>query len=89
MYPHTRERSRSAVANCALIADKPSADVSEENAGTARNNSDNHKKKGQNVWYVDGHAKWRTTFTPCGDDPDIYLGDSGYEDSLTDAKIIR
>ena len=83
-------KSTAAQANTALIADKPSADVSEESAGSAKNNSDNHKKRGQNVWYVDGHVKWMTTSAPqAGKDKDIYLGDTGYENSMTDAKIIR
>ena len=56
----------------------------------AQNNSDNHNKEGQNVFYNDGHTKWMTTSKPdAGDDPDFYLGDAGYESSNTDAKIIR
>ena len=83
-------KSNSANANTALIADKPSYDVSVANAGTAENNSDNHMKAGQCVWYNDGHVKWMWTSMPeSGDDPDIYLGDRGYERSSTDAKIIR
>ena len=77
-------------AACAIVADKPSDDVSAANAGTAKNNSDNHGKEGQNIFYNDGHTKWATTSRPdSGDDPDIYLGDPGYEKSTTDAKIIR
>ena len=83
-------KSSNANACTALIADKPSDDVSARNEGTEDNNSDNHRKEGQNVWYVDGHVKWATTSQPeAGDDPDIYLGDAGYERSHTDAKIIR
>ena len=64
--------------------------MSAANAGTARNNSDNHRKAGQNVFYNDGHTKWMTTSRPdAGDDPDVYLGGPGYEKSTSDAKIIR
>jgi len=77
-------------APCAILADKPSPDVSEANEGTARNNSDNHRRKGQNVFYTDGHVKWTTTpAADIGDDPDIYTGGPAYEKSTTDAKIIR
>ena len=85
----------SANANCALIADKPSVDLGsagDSNEGTAKNNSDNHNKEGQNVWYNDGHVKWATTTKPdSGDDDDIYLPDQGggYETSATDAYIIE
>ena len=80
----------SANASCALIADKPATDVSAASEGTEKNNSDNHEKAGQNVWYNDGHVKWSTTSQPdAGDDPDFYLGGTGYEISNTDAKIIR
>ena len=83
-------KKHSADATCAIVADKPSEDVSPANKGTAKNNSDNHNKEGQNVFYNDGHTKWTTTSAPdSGDDPDIYLGDAGYETSNTDAKIIR
>ena len=80
----------SANANCALIADKPSKDVALKNEGTAKNNCDNHKKKGQNVWYADGHVKWATTSAPeAGKDKDIYLGGKDYHESKWDAKIIK
>jgi len=83
-------KTHGADATCALLADKPSKDLSASNEGTARNNSDNHRKAGQNVFYNDGHTKWTTTSAPdSGDDPDIYLGGPGYETSNTDAKIIR
>ncbi|HUW55178.1 MAG TPA: DUF1559 domain-containing protein [Planctomycetota bacterium] len=79
-----------AYAACAILADNPSKHVSASNEGTAKNNTDNHRKAGQNIWYNDGHVKWATTSTPdAGEDPDIYLGDPGYEKSTTDAKIIR
>ena len=74
--------------DCAVIADAPANDLSPANEGMAPNNSDNHRKAGQNVWYNDGHVQWQTT-TGVGSDPDIYLGDRGYERSDTDAKIIR
>jgi len=83
-------KSRNAHAPCALIADKPSQNVSPQNQGTAKNNSGNHRGEGQNVWYVDGHVKWGTLPKPdAGDDPDIYLGGKDWWKSHTDAKIIR
>jgi len=83
-------KKHSASATCALLADKPSDDVTDADEGSAQNNSDNHNKEGQNVFYNDGHTKWMTTSKPdAGDDPDFYLGDAGYETSNTDAKIIR
>ena len=83
-------KKHSADPTCALVADKPSDDVSPANEGTWNNNSDNHNKEGQNVFYNDGHIKWATTSAPDGgDDTDIYLGGPGYETSNTDAKIIR
>ena len=83
-------KKHSATATCAILAEKPSDDVAEANEGTAQNNTDNHNKEGQNVFYNDGHTKWMTTAKPdAGDDPDIYLGDAGYEMSNTDAKIIQ
>ena len=83
-------KTNSANANCALIADQPSDDVAQANEGKSDNNSDNHNKEGQNIWYNDGHVKWATTSTPeSGDDPDVYLGDTDYEKSNTDAKIIK
>lgn len=83
-------KKHSAEGSCALVADKPSLDVSRQNEGTWENNSDNHDKEGQNVFYNDGHIKWGVTSQPdSGDDPDIYTGGRGYEQSHTDAKIIR
>jgi len=83
-------KTHAADATCAMVADKPSDDVSADNEGTARNNSDNHGKEGQNIFYNDGHTRWATVPVPdLGDDPDIYLGGAGYEKSSTDAKIIR
>ena len=83
-------KKHSADATCAIIADKPSKDVSKANEGTAKNNSDNYGKRGQCVFYNDGHVKWQTTPVPDADnDPDIYTGAPGYERSNTDAKIIR
>ena len=88
-------KTHAADAACAIIADKPSKDVSKANEGTAKNNSDNHGKRGQCVFYNDGHTKWQTTPVPDywdpdgGNDPDIYTGGRGYERSNTDAKIIR
>jgi hypothetical protein len=91
-------KNRHADATCAILADKPSKDVSLANQGTAKNNSDNHGKRGQGVMYNDGHVKWQTTpkpdcydgpGVPGYDDPDIYTGAPGYEKSMTDAKIIR
>lgn len=84
-------KRRSAHATCAIVADKPpAAGATAHNEGTVRNNSDNHDGDGQCVFYNDGHVKWATTSKPeTGDDPDIYLGDPGYETSNTDAKIIR
>ncbi len=82
-------KKHSADATCAIIADKPSEDVSDAEEGTSRNNSDNHNKEGQNVFYNDGHTKWMTTSRPdSGHDPDFFLGDTDYETSNTDAKII-
>ena len=83
-------KKHSADATCAIVADKPSDDVSDQEAGTSKNNSENHNEEGQNVFYNDGHTKWMTTSKPdSGDDPDFYLGDTGYETSNTDAKIIK
>ncbi|HUW55648.1 MAG TPA: hypothetical protein VMZ92_03365 [Planctomycetota bacterium] len=83
-------KKHSADATCAIIADKPSKDVSMANEGTARNNSDNCRKVGQCVFYNDGHTRWQTTpESDAGDDPDIYTGGPGYEHSNTDAKIVR
>ena len=86
-------KKNSAHATCAILADKPPASgATRANEGTAKNNSDNHDGEGQNVFYNDGHVKWRTLPIPDSydaDDPDIYLGDTGYETSNTDAKIIR
>ena len=83
-------KNNSVNASCALIADKPSWNIAEMDAGTAKNNSDNHKKKGQNIWYNDGHVKWATTSKPeAGDDKDVYLGGKDYWKSTKDAKIIR
>jgi hypothetical protein len=73
---------------CAIIADKPRQVPGVE--GTAENNSENHNGEGQCVFYNDGHVKWGTTPRPdAGDDPDIYTGAPGYEESPTDAKIVR
>jgi hypothetical protein len=83
-------KTRSVDTTCAILADKPSVDVSLANEGTAKNNSDNHRKLGQGVFYNDGHVKWQRTPVPdAGDDPDIYTGGPGYQQSPTDAKIIR
>ena len=83
-------KTNSANANCALIGDEPSDDVAQANEGKSDNNSDNHNKEGQNIWYNDGHVKWATTATPeSGDDPDFYLGGTDYEKSNTDAYIIK
>lgn len=83
-------KNHSADATCAIVADAPPNDVSLANEGTRKNNSDNHGKRGQCVFYNDGHVKWGTTPVPdSGDDPDIYTGAPGYETSPTDAKIIR
>ena len=82
-------KSKTVRATCAILADKPPADVSGEE-GTWDNNSPNHNEEGQNVFYNDGHAKWSTNSRPdVGDDPDIYTGAPGFENSVTDAKIIR
>jgi len=85
-------KRHSAAATCAIVADEPDDNPAPADAeeGTARNNSANHNKEGENVFYNDGHTKWMTTSRPdSGDDPDFYLGDTGYESSNTDAKIIR
>jgi type II secretory pathway pseudopilin PulG len=83
-------KNHTADATCAIIADKPPKDVSKANEGTPANNSNNHEKTGQCVFYNDGHVKWGTTPRPdAGDDLDIYTGAPGYEKSTTDAKIIR
>ena len=40
------------------------------------------------MFYNDGHVKWATTSKPeTGDDPDFFLGDTGYETSQTDSFI--
>jgi len=85
-------KRHSAAATAAIVADKPDDDPepAEGDAGSTANNSDNHSKEGQNVFYNDGHTKWMTTSRPdSGDDPDFYLGDTDYEKSNTDSKIIR
>ena len=85
-------KRHSANATCAIVADKPDDDPepADGDEGTSRNNSDNHAKEGQNVFYNDGHTKWATTSRPdSGDDPDFYLGDTDYEKSNTDSKVIR
>jgi hypothetical protein len=83
-------KTHSADATCAILADKPPANVSAANEGNSRNNSPNHLGEGQNVFYSDGHVKWGVTPRPdSGDDLDIYTGAAGYEKSATDAKIIR
>jgi len=83
-------KKHSADAACAIVADNPPRDVSAANEGTPRNNSDNHGKEGQMVFYNSGHVTWGATPRPdSGSDPDIYTGGPGYEKSLTDAKIIR
>ncbi len=83
-------KKHSADATCAIIADKPSPNVSAAGEGTTRNNSDNHGGYLQCVMYNDGHVKFAWTPRPdAGDDPDIYTGGPGYERSNTDAKIIR
>ena len=82
-------KKNSAHATCAVISDKPPvAGATSGNEGTAKNNSDNHSNEGQNVFYNDGHVKWATTSKPeTGDDPDFFLGDTGYETSQTDSFI--
>jgi len=83
-------KTSNADATCALISDKPPQNVLKKHEGTARNNSDNHKKRGQNVWYSDGHVKWMKTSKPeAGKDPDFFLGGKDYWKSKWDAKIIR
>jgi len=73
----------------ALIADKPGSPTS-GNQGAIQNNSPNHAQEGQNIFYNDGHVKWANKPVPdSGDDPDIYLGGTGYETSLTDTCIIQ
>ena len=89
-YGWDATKRHSAGAQCAIIADKPSEDVSSSDEGDKENNSENHNKEGQNIFYNDGHVKWSTTSQPdSGDDPDIYLGDTDYETSQTDAYIMR
>ena len=87
-------KNHSVDACCAIIADKPSKDVSKADEGTHKNNSDNHGKAGQCVFYNDGHVKWGSTPAPdAGNDPDIYTGSaapgSQYWKSTWDAKVIR
>ena len=83
-------KAHSVDASCAIVADKPPVGVSKANEGTVKNNSDNHKGEGQNIFYNDGHVKWSTTpGTESGTDPDIYTGGPDYWKSKTDVKIIR
>jgi len=87
-------KNHTADATCAILADKPSKDVSKVNEGTPANNSDNHGKAGQTVSYNTGIWKWSATPKPeAGDDPDIYTGSTApgkeYWKSTWDAKIIR
>ena len=81
-------KRRAAASTCALVADRPESDAHPE--GDASGNSPCHQKAGQNVMFVDGHARWLETPVPdAGADPDIYKGGPGYEKSATDAKIVR
>ena len=83
-------KSKTVRATCAILADKPPHVISSAAEGTPANNSENHAGDGQNVFYNDGHCKWGTRSSPdVGDDPDIYTGAPGFENSTTDAKIIR
>ncbi len=88
-------KKHSVDASCAIVADKPLSSPPGP-AGDIKDNSPNHggggtqAGEGQNVFYNDGHVKWGTSPVPdSGDDKDIYMGDSGYETSNTDAKIIQ
>ena len=59
-YGWDSTKRSSSSASCALIADKPPENVATyggANEGTEKNNSDNHTREGQNVWYNDGHVK--------------------------------
>ena len=83
-------KRRSADATCAIAADKPGKDLNDSQKGTVKNNSDNHNVEGENVFYNDGHVKWGNLPKPdSGDDPDIYLGDTDYQKSNTDSKIVK
>ena len=83
-------KKHSADASCAILADKPPSRLGSGIGGDAKNNSPNHRGEGQNVFYNDGHSKWAATPSPDGgEDADFYRGGPGYEESTTDAKIIR
>ena len=75
--------------SCGILGDRPPDDVAQANAGDWRNNSDNHDKDGQNVWFNGGNVRWLSLPAPGdGSDVDVYLGEVDYEISDTDGKII-
>ncbi len=81
-------KTRAAASCCAFIADRPETDTHPD--GNPVGNSACHQKAGQNVYFMDGHARWLDTPAPdAGADADIYKGAAGYEKSATDAKIVR
>jgi prepilin-type N-terminal cleavage/methylation domain-containing protein len=83
-------KKHSADASCAIASDKPQTTLPSNADGEAKNNSLNHNKEGQNVFYNDGHVKWATTPAPdAGEDIDFFRGGTGYEKTATDAKIIQ
>ena len=82
-------KRRNADATCAIMADKPPAEVTHAD-GSRLGNSPCHAFEGQNVLFNDGHVTWLSTPEPdAGADTDIFKGEPGYEFSRTDAMIIR
>jgi len=90
-YGWDPEKTNSANAEVALVADKPQVDDSRngDSPDGTEGNSPCHKGNGQNVYTIGGSVIWTLTAkAPYGDDPNIYSGDPE-NNSDSDANIDR
>ncbi|MDN3511524.1 MAG: hypothetical protein NG784_09500 [Candidatus Jettenia sp.] len=64
-------------------ADDPGVAIAADAKGNGSTLSDNHKEKGQNVLYIDGHVEWKGT-PNCGWYGTSTSGFFGYDDIYND-----